>query len=219
MKLISGITSFIRRGWGLLTFQSSEKYWIERYRRGENSGCGSYGKLALYKADIVNGFVETNGISTIIEYGCGDGNQLKLAKYPSYIGFDISPEAIFRCRDLFKDDPTKTFNLMSKYRGEKAELTLSLDVIYHLVENDVFKKYMYRLFHSSQKYTIIYSTNFEENALKGPHIKHRHFTEWIKINLPAWELISHIPSSSSNGPKMKQTANADFFIYQETQQP
>jgi len=28
--------------------------------------------------------------------------------------------------------------------GEKAQLTLSLDVVYHLVEDDVFYEYMHR---------------------------------------------------------------------------
>jgi len=122
----------------LKPFRGSKQYWIERYKSGGNSGAGSYGKLAEFKAEVLNDFVRGNAIETIIEYGCGDGNQLKLSSYPFYIGFDVSLAAISRCQDIFCEDKTKTFKLMDEYRGETAQLTLSLDVIYHLIEDDVF---------------------------------------------------------------------------------
>ena len=55
----------------------SSKYWNERYKHGGNSGDGSYGHLAEYKAEIINDFIEENQIHNIIEFGSGDGNQLK----------------------------------------------------------------------------------------------------------------------------------------------
>jgi len=48
--------------------------------------------------------VRNNQIRTIIEYGCGDGNQLILSQYQSYIGFDISQEAILHCELQFAAD-------------------------------------------------------------------------------------------------------------------
>ena len=53
----------------------SGAYWSARYRRGETSGSGSYGENAKYKADFLNGFVQENGINSVIEFGCGDGAQ------------------------------------------------------------------------------------------------------------------------------------------------
>lgn len=122
----------------LKVFPGSEDYWIQRYNSGRNSGMGSYNKLAEFKAEIINEFVKDNNIETIIEYGCGDGNQLKLAEYPSYIGFEISPKAIKLCQDIFQHDKAKSFRLMTEYKGETVQLTLSLDVIYHLVEDDMY---------------------------------------------------------------------------------
>ena len=75
-------------------FTSSEKYWVNRYNGGGNSGEGSYGQLAEFKAEIINEFVRRNVITSVIELGCGDGNQLKLAEYPLYIGFDVSLKAL-----------------------------------------------------------------------------------------------------------------------------
>ena len=93
------------------------RYWEQRYKQGGNSGTGSFGKLAEFKAEIVNSFINKYGIVSVIEYGCGDGNQLKLANYPKYIGFEVSPTAISLCQKIFQNDGTKSFKLMSKYNG------------------------------------------------------------------------------------------------------
>jgi len=50
---------------------NSKDYWNERYSLGGNSGAGSYGRLARYKANIINGVVSENSISRVIEYGSG----------------------------------------------------------------------------------------------------------------------------------------------------
>src|SRR5258708_24901292 len=68
------------------SFQGSSAYWEDRYRTGGNSGAGSYNSLALFKAEILNAFVRANGVQKVIEFGCGDGNQLSLFEYPCYIG-------------------------------------------------------------------------------------------------------------------------------------
>lgn len=111
-------------------FSTSEKYWDQRYKTGGNSGAGSYGKLAEFKAEIINDFGKKHGVRTIIEFGCGDGNQLRIAGYPNYLGFDVSGEAIALCNKNFNKDHSKTFKLLNEYDGQTAELTLSLDVIY-----------------------------------------------------------------------------------------
>ena len=78
-------------------FPGSGTYWETRYSGGGNSGAGSYGQLAEFKAEVINDFVISKGISSIIEFGCGDGNQLLLARYPRYTGLDVSKVALARC--------------------------------------------------------------------------------------------------------------------------
>src|SRR5690348_14977223 len=119
-------------------FQGSAHYWTRRYELGGDSGSGSQGQLAAFKADVLNGFVEEESVKSVIEFGCGDGNQLTLARYPLYVGFDISPEAVARCRRLFANDSSKSFALVAEYLNETAELALSLDVVFHLVEDSVY---------------------------------------------------------------------------------
>lgn len=189
-------------------FQDSISYWEERYASGGTSGKGSYGELAEFKAQVLNEFVLKNQVKNIIEFGCGDGNQLKLAAYPSYVGFDVSITAINNCRNLFIDDPTKRFELIRDYKDEKAELTLSLDVIYHLVEDGVYEQYMARLFSSSEKFVIIYSNDVDSGQCRAkPHVKFRKFSDWIQSNAPGWELKEKI-----SNPHVHESP-ADFFIY------
>jgi cyclopropane fatty-acyl-phospholipid synthase-like methyltransferase len=153
-------------------------------------------------------------VKSVIEFGCGDGNQLRFANYPSYLGFDISPEAILRCQELFKDDDTKSFKLLEEYNGEKADLTLSLDVIYHLVEDTVFDKYMNQLFDTATKYVLIYSSNTDkQEKLQPAHVKHRIFSKWIETNKAGWILDKHIPNAYSYATDKINGSVADIFIY------
>ncbi len=92
-----------QRGW------NSCDYWDRRYKKGGNSGAGSYNRLAEFKADFLNRFVVQNQIDSVIEFGSGDGAQLQLAYYPTYIGVDVSAKAIELCRTMFSGDISKVF--------------------------------------------------------------------------------------------------------------
>lgn len=198
-----------------LPFPGSKQYWINRYNTGINSGPGSYNKLGKFKAEIINDFVKKHNISTIIEFGCGDGNQLSYAQYPFYLGFDISNKALEICKERFKEDSAKTFKLMEEYAGEKADLTLSLDVIYHLIEDHIYDAYMERLFDAAKRFVIIYSSNKNENTPDQPqHILHRKFSSWVDQKMPKWELIHYIPNRFPFRGNAKDGSFSDFFIYE-----
>lgn len=187
---------------------------LERnYARGGTSGAGSYDALAQGKAVFLNEFVRTRGIGSVIEFGCGDGNQLSLADYSSYIGLDVSRTAIELCQHRFAVDPAKSFFL---YDGAcftdragvfTADLAISLDVIYHLTEDAVFETYLAHLFAAAAKYVIIYATNAERHGT-APHVRHRHFTPWVQTHCPDWHL-PEVTRGPNPGPD-----RADFFIYE-----
>ena len=219
IPIVGSIAHSIYRKWIVppKPFAGSKSYWIERYDSGGNSGDGSYDKLAEFKAEIINDFVLKNSITSIIEYGCGDGNQLKLAEYPSYMGFDVSPKAVALCKEAFKNDFTKAFKLMDDYYNETAELTLSLDVIYHLIEDDVYNEYMNTLFDSAKQFVIIYSSNSEEiPGGQAEHIKSRNFTKWIGSRKPEWRLVKHLPNRYPFSGNTKTGSISDFFIFERT---
>jgi SAM-dependent methyltransferase len=195
---------------------SSKKYWRKRYKIGGNSGCGSYGLLAEFKADVLNSFVSRKNITSVIEFGCGDGNQLFLSNYPIYVGYDISAAAISMCRRKFSNDGSKRFELMKNYDGMQAHLCLSLDVIFHLVEDSVFESYMRTLFGASRDYVAIYSSNTNENHKNNNerHLKHRRFSDWIKSNKPEWYLIGFVGNKYPYNGDPTKTSFSDFYFYQ-----
>lgn len=195
-------------------FHGSTPYWEERYRAGGNSGTGSGGRLAEFKAEIINEFVATESVSSVIEFGCGDGRQLLLARYPKYTGVDVSPTIIEKCRELFADNPNFAFVTTEEYHGEKAELALSLDVIFHLIEDDVFSAYMNTLFDAANRFVVIYSSNFDsESEPNAPHFRNRQFTLWIAAHRPEWQLIRHIPNRYPFNGDGQETSVSDFFIF------
>jgi len=199
-----------------ISFPGSEKYWETRYSRGGNSGPGSHGRLAEFKAEIINSFVENNMINSVIDFGCGDGHQLSLFNFPNYVGLDVSKTAIKLCIRRFKEDKTKSFFLYDpecfddKSSIFKADLSLSLDVIYHLIEDHIFGCYMKHLFSAANKYVIIYSSDINvDQSYKAPHVKQRQFSKWIETNLSEWKLIKKIKNKYPN------ESCADFFIYKK----
>jgi SAM-dependent methyltransferase len=196
-----------------LAFRGSARFWEENYARGDTSGDGSYGPAARAKADFLNDFVRQHAVESVVEFGCGDGNQLSLAEYPRYIGLDVSRTAIGLCQDRFAADPAKSFFLydggcFTDHAGIfAADLALSLDVIYHLIEDQVFDTYMRHLFAAGRRFIVVYSTN-SETADAAPQVRHRIFTDWVKRHRPEWEL-----AEVTRGPNIELAGRADFFSY------
>ncbi len=156
--------------------------------------------------------MQANDIRSVIEFGCGDGNQLSLADYPAYIGLDVSQSAIKICKSRYSGDATKSFFIYDgacyvdngKYLS--AELAISLDVLYHLIEDDVYHSYMDHLFSAGQRFIVVYSTNDEIDD-GAAHVRHRRFSDWVESNRADWQLARKV-----DGPGMG-SRRADFFVY------
>jgi len=214
----------IRRLWKNLRFRGSAAYWERRYKKGRTSGVGSQDRLAEFKAEVLNGFVADNGIESVIEFGCGDGNQLALARYPRYVGLDVSRKAVEVCRERFASDPSKSFSLYEPDSFDQpdelsADLALSLDVVYHLVEDDVFEKHMRHLFGAARRYVIVYSSNREEPAGShrgfGIHVRHRRFVDYVERAIRGWRMLEEIPNRFPFDPDdSRPTSFANFYVFE-----
>ena len=120
-----------------------------------------------FKAKVSNHLIKENEIKTIIEWGCGNGNQLKYVNYPDYIGFDIGEIAVSHFKKIFKKDRSKALNHTVDYTNQTADFILLLNVIFHLIEDHIYIDYINGLFDSSQQYVIISSSN---TAMQLEHI-------------------------------------------------
>lgn len=198
-----------------LRFHGSGDYWERRYASGRNSGVGSYGRLAEFKAEFLNEYVLRNSVESVVEFGCGDGNQLGLAQYPAYIGVDVSRTVIELCKRSFKSDTTKLFITLGELPATDvaSDLALSLDVIYHLVEDTVFEAHMRALFQNARRAVIIYASN-ETRPAFGAHVRHRKFTDWVEQNTD-WKLASTMKNKYPYDPRNpSETSWADFFVFE-----
>jgi SAM-dependent methyltransferase len=200
-----------------MAFRDPVSFWEERYAKGGTSGEGSYGRLAEWKAEFLNRFVAERGVASVIEFGCGDGAQLALAEYPRYVGLDVSPSAVARCVARFRGDDSKRFAVLGRDTPqERAELALSLDVVYHLTDDALFAAHLTALFDSAERFVVVYSTDgpLPRSVRQGAHERHRAFTPWVHANRPWWRLTQRVtnpyPPRTPGGP----TSAADFFVFE-----
>lgn len=197
---------------------SSSKYWEQRYRQGGNSGSGSYDLLSEFKAGFINDFVRDNEVQSVVEFGCGDGNQLNLFKLPSYLGLDVSRTAIKNCQKLYEADPSRSFELYQPQSFEarvQFELGLSLDVLYHLIEDDVYFTYLDHLTASSAKWIIIYSCDHSSDK-HPPHVRPRNFSKDFSERYPQWTLTEKLANPfplEKFGPK--NGSWSDFYVFKK----
>jgi hypothetical protein len=198
------------------TFVSRE-YWENRYRHGGNSGAGSYNHLAQFKANVINWVFRDLQIHSVIDFGMGDGNQLGVLNIVesriAYTGLDVSPSAIEMCRAKY---PGLRFMLDTEAASValSADLVMSCDVIYHLIEDSVFTRYMDAMFKMADKYVLIYALDADINHAE--HVRFRNFTTYIASTHPEWALCSHIPQmypQKELGTDNDSTSPSDFYIF------
>lgn len=198
-------------------FPGSRSYWERRYASGGNSGAGSYGELARFKARVLNEVVTELGLLDAIEWGCGDGHQLTLLRIASCTGVDVSESALARCRERFVDDASRRFMPVVAAAGLRADLSMSLDVLYHLVEDEVFDAYMRRLFESARRLVVVYSSNHDSTDTGAPHVRHRRFTDWVDRHATGWRLWRHLPNPYPWGDDVRAGSFADFYLFRPLQ--
>ena len=89
-------------------------YWEQRYLQGRNSGAGSYGRLADFKAMVINQAIAKYSIRNVLDLGCGDGAQASAFEIDTYVGVDVSANAVQRCKERLGARPNWQFFLASE---------------------------------------------------------------------------------------------------------
>lgn len=191
----------------------SSRFWDLHYRAGGTSGPGSVGELRSYKATFLNNFVAQHSVSRVVEFGCGNGDQLEEASYPEYVGLDISEAVVQRAIRRYRGDSSKSFFIYSP-RGFvdncgvfRAELTLSLDVIFHLVEDAIYHRYLEHLFAASTRWVIVYSSNMDVATTNVRYTRHRRFIDDV-AKFDGWRLVLRERNPLSHA------TNSQFFVFE-----
>ena len=207
-------------------FSGSKDYWEDRYATGGESGAGSVGPLARYKAEVLNTFVADHNVSSVIEFGCGDGQQLELAEYPAYVGLDVSSSALRLAIGRHRDDTTKSFfrfdesTFVDADRRFASQLGLSLDVIYHLVEREVLDGYLDALFSTADEFVVLYTSDSDHLAPDipaAPHITHWPVRAIVADRFTDWELFREDANPFPYRPSSPgDTSIAEFLFYRRS---
>ena len=86
-----------------------------------------------------------------------------------------------------------------------SDLTMSLDVLYHILEEECYVTYLKNLFSSSSNYVLIYSNNYNGHIVG--HMHTRKFTNDVENMFPNWSLHEKI-----NQIYPKKSSAAFYYI-------
>jgi trans-aconitate methyltransferase len=169
-------------------------YWRNRHRRRRGTwqavGSGSVGHLAEWKVDLVNTLVCENGARSLLDLGCGDGRVSEGFEVETYLGLDPSPVAVAEARKRVGD---RTGWSVQEYepaaimgQTPPADVSVSLDVVFHLIDDRLYFAYLTHLFHCTRMAVGIYSTNWDGPA--HAHMRHRNVEQDVADWFPGWYL-------------------------------
>ena len=189
----------------------SKEYWKNRYESGGTSGAGSSGRLAEFKIRTLNDFIGKHKVKSLMDIGSGDGFIAGQICAETYIGYDVSDTAVKKCSKEFENDLSRVFTT-DWVDGLEADMSISMDVIFHLVEDEIFHEHIRRLFTCATKFVVIYSSDCVSEGM-SVHYKDRLFSEYVEKNFTDWELLLKIdnPYPFTNDPENE--SNSDFYIY------
>lgn len=179
-------------------------YWSRRYLDGRTSGAGSEGDAAITKAEMIDAVIAEHDITSVIDWGVGDGVVLGhvKAKVP-YLGLDVALVAVERLTARYGPrSRTKRFALAADAAREVRDLALSLDVLFHLPAQADYDLYLAQVFGSATKAVLIHATD-HDGGRTARHVLWRHWTPDVVARFPEWRLAEAPPDRTVPG----------FFLY------
>lgn len=155
-----------------------KEYWESRYKEWWNSGAWSYWDNAIFKADYINKLIKDNNIKSVVEIWCWDWANLSLYKwFDSYLWLDVSDKAIELAKKINNGSKYK----FSKYNWDediKADMTLCLDVTYHIFPMEEWKRVINNTIDIASDIVVFYS--FPCPTWHVKHINNYNLIEYLK---------------------------------------
>lgn len=99
---------------------------------GAGSGAGSQLREARPVVDVINALIRSNGYTSLVDAGCGDGFVGAMYEARHYHGYDVSTDIVAQCRKKF---PGKTYSVLdigTEYaKLDSADILVCKDVLHH----------------------------------------------------------------------------------------
>ncbi len=155
-----------------------QAYWDERYAKGQTSGTGSYGVNADFKAIVINRVIKEYSCEDMVEFGCGDANQMTLFTPIPYIGYDIAPTIIQKNKQKHASLKHAVFENMDMTKDFTSirDLSICVDVLFHLTIEDDWDILIDHVCKAAKK-CIVITTNTEE--IQSEYFPHVNFKRRI----------------------------------------
>jgi SAM-dependent methyltransferase len=160
-------------------------YWHNRYLDGKGSGPSSRGDVAAAKADRINRLLDGT-TRTVVDWGVGDGTVAAGIDANRYLGVDITQAALDLARAACGPRPGWSWLLYDPHLPPpltvQADLALSLDVLFHLTDDQAYRTYLQLLFGSAPT-VFIRASNYD--APRNDHMRRR---RWLPDVPDGWQL-------------------------------
>ncbi|CAE8603182.1 unnamed protein product [Polarella glacialis] len=174
-------------------------------------------------------------VDSMLDLGVGDGCQmLMLLKTMPQLarvwGLDVSRTIVNALQTFVpgKEELLETFQplggeldvqffhydgfvLPAELERERFDVVLSLQVIMHLLEDELFEAYMRILFSLSKKYVIIQNDNVAHPTLN--HLRGWRFTDWVERNAQDWRRLARAPMRSLCPEDTCNRTNDALWLY------
>lgn len=192
---------------------NSKEIWKNR---AANSGLGSRGARANYKADYISNFVKENKIDKIIDFGCGDLIVAKDIEVGNYVGVDIVDHKLPPKEEIKPNSFKVIVSSFDEFdENETSQLVINLDMLYHILENE--SKYLEdtieTLYNASEEFIIIYAQDSFRSDIKwSGHMFNSPWRQILENNYKV-ELVKQEDEFEFGSPIH---SDAVFFVYRKT---
>ncbi len=147
-----------RRRSGHVPFDKAARpdvYWDLRYRLGGTSGKGSIGATRQWKWAQIDGCVDVLNRS-VLDIGCGDLSFWRGRACEDYTGLDFSDTVVKRNRRA-RRSWTFIQGDASQSQDLSGEIVLCLDMLFHVMSDDVYEAILRNLARWTQDWLFIYT--------------------------------------------------------------
>ena len=80
-----------------------------------------------------------------------------------------------------------------------ADCAMSLDVVFHLIEDSVFARYIEQLFSCGRRFVMIYALDRELEGRGHVSVRYRKYSDYIARTNPEFRIAQHIPANETFG--------------------
>lgn len=199
-------------------WESVLRYWKNRHRKKRGTwqavGRGSIGRLADWKVQCVNELVAATGAISMIDIGCGDGRLAQSFKVPDYLGLDVSGHPLEEARARVGGRRIWRFERYDpeEHLRETADVAISLDVAFHLVDDALYRRHLEHLFGAARRAVGIYSTDFD-----GPprgHVRDRAVSDHVEDLYPGWVQTKRLPPPWPNMSHEEEGSDCWWMVWE-----